>query len=181
MTRVLLLLLWFLLSHTRRLSALDRSNQPSRCTNSFGPFRSFCSDVLPAQKGRQVNRAQRRQHQRRQHQRRLDRMRQQIDYITDAAQRDGEPWTIYGLADACMDCHAEATITALPNGSHRADIWHDDGCPATTGITEWQPCPIDWKDRVRVNPNLSAALAAGAPSVPGLLCRNRSQARASCG
>lgn len=81
--------------------------------------------------------------QRRDHHRRLHRMHATINQICAAAHNDGTPWTLHGLTDACRDCGADATLTALPDGRVLADIFHDDGCPAHAGAVPWQPVPID--------------------------------------
>lgn len=72
-----------------------------------------------------------------------DRVRNSINTICAASRADGTPWTLHGLTGACRDCTATASLTALPDGTVQGDIWHDDGCPAATGITPWQPHPID--------------------------------------
>jgi hypothetical protein len=54
----------------------------------------------------------------------------------------GLPGLIYGLTDACRDCHATGELVLLPGRRVVGHVYHDDGCPAASGITEWQPCPI---------------------------------------
>jgi hypothetical protein len=55
----------------------------------------------------------------------------------------GRPGVIRGLTGACRDCNADAEILVLPGRRLRPRIYHDDGCPAADGVTEWQPNLID--------------------------------------
>jgi len=61
--------------------------------------------------------------------------------LQDRVNRTGRPGRIYGLIDACVDCHATAEIVVLPSGQPIAHVFHQDGCPAANGITTWAPCP----------------------------------------
>ena len=51
------------------------------------------------------------------------------------------PGVIRGLTDACVDCRADGELVLLPGGDAVGRIYHDDGCPAAAGITEWKPVP----------------------------------------
>ncbi len=68
---------------------------------------------------------------------------QRIRELQHRVEQTGKPGVIYGLTEACRDCGATADIVLLPGQQAVSHIWHDDGCPAATGITEWQPHPLD--------------------------------------
>ena len=51
--------------------------------------------------------------------------------------------SIHGGMFACVDCHATGALVLLPGKRVVGHIWHDDGCPAAAGVTEWQPHPLD--------------------------------------
>jgi hypothetical protein len=77
-----------------------------------------------------VNRRQRRDHDRRR--RRLDR---QIHTLLDASARDGKPWAIHGLTDACADCDAVAAIRGTPGTGM---IWADIRVRHEASEVEWR-------------------------------------------
>jgi len=80
-----------------------------------------------------TNRRQRREAER--GRRRLD---QQIRTMIAAAHAYGKPWAIHGLAGACADCAAVASIRGAPGSLMIwADIHHDESCPADRGVTPW--------------------------------------------
>jgi hypothetical protein len=54
----------------------------------------------------------------------------------------GQPGLVCGLTDACRDCQATGELVLLPGRRVVGHVYHDDGCPAASGITEWQPHPI---------------------------------------
>jgi hypothetical protein len=69
---------------------------------------------------------------------------QRIRALQHRVNQSGLPGIIAGLTDACRDCTATADLVLLPG--HRSvvgHIWHDEGCPAATGITPWEPHPLD--------------------------------------
>lgn len=81
--------------------------------------------------------------QRRDHQRRLRKVDNAIRTVMAASEADGRPWHVYGMTSACRDCGATADFHGHGRtGMVFADIYHDDGCPAAAGITQWQPHPI---------------------------------------
>jgi hypothetical protein len=67
----------------------------------------------------------------------------QLRALQHRVESTGRPGIIHGLTDACRDCNADAEILVLPGRRIVPRIFHDDGCPAAAGITEWQPDPID--------------------------------------
>jgi hypothetical protein len=66
-----------------------------------------------------------------------------IRAVRAASEADGKPWTVYGLTEACRDCGAEASMHGQGiNGAVSMRVYHDDGCPASLGVTSWQPVPL---------------------------------------
>jgi hypothetical protein len=57
-------------------------------------------------------------------------------------EQTGQPGRIHGLTGACRDCGATGDLVLLPGHRTIGHIWHDEGCPAATGITPWQPHPL---------------------------------------
>ena len=51
------------------------------------------------------------------------------------------PGVIDGLTDACRDCGADGAFVLLPGRRIVGQVFHDDGCPAAAGVTEWKPVP----------------------------------------
>lgn len=80
--------------------------------------------------------------QRRRHQRRNDSSAQRIRDLERRVEATGRPGRITGLTDACRDCTATGEFTLLPGKRVIGRVFHDDSCPAATGITTWQPCPL---------------------------------------
>jgi hypothetical protein len=83
-----------------------------------------------------VNRAQRRAASRR------DSSARRIVQLQNRVETTGLPGRIYGLTDACVDCHADGELILLPGHRVVGQVFHDDGCPAAAGITEWKPVPL---------------------------------------
>ncbi len=54
----------------------------------------------------------------------------------------GKPGLIHGLTDACRDCTADGQLVLLPGKRIVGRVFHDDGCPASAGITQWEPVPL---------------------------------------
>lgn len=46
---------------------------------------------------------------------------------------------LVGLPGACSDCNGVGDITRLSPNSALGEIWHDAGCPAANGVTDWRP------------------------------------------
>ena len=63
----------------------------------------------------------------------------QINDLQRQAEAIGAEWQLLDLPGACVDCTATGDLTVLPDGRMLGDIYHDDGCPAAAGITEWKP------------------------------------------
>ena len=68
---------------------------------------------------------------------------QRIRELQHRVEQTGRPGIIHGLSGACADCTATGELVLLPGRRVVGHIWHDDGCPAATGITPWQPHPLD--------------------------------------
>lgn len=68
---------------------------------------------------------------------------QRISALQHKVETTGRPGVIHGLTDACRDCGATGEFLLLPGHQAIGYVWHDDGCPAAAGITEWQPVPLD--------------------------------------
>lgn len=54
----------------------------------------------------------------------------------------GVPGVIYGLTDACRDCHGDGEFILLPGRRVVGRVYHDDSCPVLNGVTPWQPVPL---------------------------------------
>lgn len=65
---------------------------------------------------------------------------QQIRDLQQVAEAIGATWGIVNLPGACVDCAAVGDLTRLPDGRILGNIWHETGCPAAAGVTEWKPC-----------------------------------------
>lgn len=81
--------------------------------------------------------------QRRETQRRLAKVDAMVRELMTASENDGKPWHLYGMTHGCRDCNA--TVDMHGNGRTGpvlVDVWHDDGCPAKAGVTQWQPVPV---------------------------------------
>jgi hypothetical protein len=82
-------------------------------------------------------------HQRRAQARRQAKAAAGIRAVMSASEADGKPWHVHGMTDACRDCGATASLSGQGrNGQVLARIYHDDGCPASLGVTSWQPVPL---------------------------------------
>jgi hypothetical protein len=81
-----------------------------------------------------MNRAQRRRAERASAARGIRQLQHKVDSTN-------LPGVIRGLTDACIDCRADGELVLLPGGDAVGRIFHDDGCPAAAGITEWKPVP----------------------------------------
>lgn len=46
---------------------------------------------------------------------------------------------LVGLPGACSDCNATGDLTPVTDAFTLAEIWHDPGCPAANGVTDWRP------------------------------------------
>ncbi len=68
---------------------------------------------------------------------------QRIRELQHRVEQTGQPGIIAGLTHACRDCGATGELVLLPGRRVVGHVYHDDGCPAATGITEWQPHPLD--------------------------------------
>jgi hypothetical protein len=66
----------------------------------------------------------------------------QIRALQHHVETTGRPGLIHGLTGACTDCHATGDLVLLPGKLILPRIYHDDGCPAAAGITQWQPNPL---------------------------------------
>ena len=69
-------------------------------------------------------------------------MAKRIRALDRRVESTGIPGRIYGLTDACRDCTAEGEVILLPGRRLINRVFHDPGCPASAGITEWQPVPL---------------------------------------
>lgn len=68
---------------------------------------------------------------------------QRIRELQHRVDQTGQPGRIHGLTGACRDCQATGEFVLLPGRQIIGHVYHDDGCPAAAGITEWQPHPLD--------------------------------------
>ncbi len=84
--------------------------------------------------------------QRRRYQARDPHSTRRIRELQHRVEQTGQPGIIYGLDGACRDCGATGAFVLLPGRRTVPHIWHDEGCPAATGITEWEPHPIHDND-----------------------------------
>ena len=85
-----------------------------------------------------MNRRQRRDEARRQ-----ARAAAGIRAVMAASEADGKPWHVYGMTEACRDCGATASMHGRGrSGAVVAHIYHDDGCPASRGVTSWKPAAL---------------------------------------
>ncbi len=75
-------------------------------------------------------------------QRRQDRSAKKIRALQHRVEQTGRPGVIYGLTGACRDCQATGELVLLPGNRVVGHVYHDTGCPAHAGITNWQPHPI---------------------------------------
>ena len=68
-----------------------------------------------------------------------------IRELQHRVEQTGRPGLIHGLTGACRDCTATGELVLLPGKRVVVvgHVWHDDGCPAATGITPWEPHPLD--------------------------------------
>jgi hypothetical protein len=79
----------------------------------------------------------------REQRRRLSKLDGDVRKLMAASERDGKPWSIHGMAGACSDCSATASMHGQGRSSLVvAQIFHDTGCPASRGVVEWQPEPL---------------------------------------
>jgi hypothetical protein len=46
------------------------------------------------------------------------------------------------MTDACRDCTAGGELILLPGNRMISRVFHDDGCPAAAGVTQWEPVPL---------------------------------------
>lgn len=46
---------------------------------------------------------------------------------------------LVGLPGACADCNGLGDLTPLRPDFVLGEIWHDPGCPAANGVTDWRP------------------------------------------
>ena len=83
-----------------------------------------------------MNRKQRRQA------RSSDPMAKRIRALERRVESTGLPGLIHGMTDACRDCTAGGELILLPGNRMVSRIFHDDGCPAAAGITQWAPVPL---------------------------------------
>ena len=83
-----------------------------------------------------MNRKQRRQAQR------TDATTRRIRALERRVESTGLPGLIHGMTDACRDCTAGGELILLPGNRMVSRIFHDDGCPAAAGITQWEPVPL---------------------------------------
>ena len=65
---------------------------------------------------------------------------QRIRALEHRVETTGIPGIIHGLTDACRDCGADGALVLLPGSRVVGHVFHDPGCPAAAGITDWKPC-----------------------------------------
>ncbi|BBX16960.1 hypothetical protein CRI77_25035 [Mycolicibacterium duvalii] len=88
-------------------------------------------------KGRNtMSRRQRRQHAR------THPAAAQIQQLRARVNATGQPGVLSGLTDACRDCRADGQLILLPGDRIISQIFHDDGCPAATGVVDWKPVSV---------------------------------------
>jgi hypothetical protein len=68
---------------------------------------------------------------------------QRIRELQHQVERTGLPGILHGLTGACRDCTADGAFLLLPGRQVIVNIFHDTGCPAAAGVTEWETCGID--------------------------------------
>lgn len=73
---------------------------------------------------------------------RTDPMTQRLRALERRVESTGLPGVLNGLTDACRDCTADGEFILLPGKRVVGRIFHDPGCPASAGITEWEPVPL---------------------------------------
>ena len=83
-----------------------------------------------------MNRKQRRQAQR------TDATTRRIRALERRVESTGLPGLIHGMTDACRDCTAGGELILLPGNRMISRVFHDEGCPAAAGITQWAPVPL---------------------------------------
>jgi hypothetical protein len=83
-----------------------------------------------------MNRKQRRQAQR------TDATTRRIRALERRVESTGLPGLIHGMTDACRDCTAGGELILLPGNRMISRVFHDEGCPAAAGITQWEPVPL---------------------------------------
>ena len=83
-----------------------------------------------------MNRKQRRQAQR------TDATTRRIRALERRVESTGLPGLIHGMTDACRDCTAGGELILLPGNRMISRVFHDDGCPAAAGVTQWEPVPL---------------------------------------
>ena len=83
-----------------------------------------------------MNRRQRRQAQR------TDATTRRIRALERRVASTGLPGLIHGMTDACRDCTAGGELILLPGNRMISRVFHDEGCPAAAGITQWEPVPL---------------------------------------
>ena len=66
-----------------------------------------------------------------------------IHELQHRVDQTGRPGIIYGLTHACRDCTATGSLLLLPGRRVIGNVYHDEHCPAATGITPWEPHPLD--------------------------------------
>lgn len=63
----------------------------------------------------------------------------QLRALERRVESTGRPGVLHGLTGACRDCTAEGELVLLPGNLVISRVFHDHGCPAAAGITDWQP------------------------------------------